>query len=530
MWSRSAFGFDVREGHVPVVVYAPHAGRRARPVRRGDGVNDLYTGEIGRELADALDAYALLNPTIDRNEADLNRVSVLSSTAEPVLFQLRALVEQASSDGSVPLVLIVHGWNVTMPACDIGIGLTTRNGDVRGSHPTVSRAMHGRFVCELVAELSSRGIEAPLGLRYPASGRDNATQLFSGRHAEHAHAHVSALSRLGAKGGVDAVQLELAIPLRWPGSYRDHFLDAVLRTVGRHVETHERAARRSAPARAPRTEWALEPRASSGAHRPTLPLGWSLQAVLGDGSGLFGGAEPAGANEAAARLCLVKADGRMMLFVGEDEWAGEERDFQVGGLRLVAASGVGGMGDAVRLTYDGPMVIYPSHDAFCDLETGLAGSDLVLGTADLTFEPEEGAFGRLKGRVTCGEERFDMDVIAVCERGSRRSGAMRARSRVFVTRGPVGPLALRAHFDDSADPETPRCECRIDGSGEVSEIGCFFQDGVATEARVLTRVPVYRVLGERMVVKVTFGTAQIEHSEEEFSLALFEHVELITTC
>ena len=30
-------------------------------------------------------------------------------------------------------------------------------------------------------------------------------------------------------------------------------------------------------------------------------------------------------------------------------------------------------GRRVRISYEGPLVIYPSHDAFCDLELGLAG-------------------------------------------------------------------------------------------------------------------------------------------------------------
>jgi len=566
VWSRSAFGLDVCEGHVPVVVYAPHAARRGRPIHRGDGVNDLYTDEIARELAETLGAHGLVNPSIDRNDEDLNRVSVLSSSAQPALVLLRALVERASRDGADPLVLIVHGWNVTMPACDIGIGLTTRNGRIRGAHPTVSRATHERFVKDLIDELARRGIVAPVGLRYPASSRDNATQLFSGRHADHEHPEVSSLSALAARGAVDAVQLELAIPLRWPGAYRAHFLDALIAAVRGDVDRRRSAGRSIGPARAPRSEWILEARTSRrDARRPKLPAGWSLQAVFGDGSGLFAGAEPAGESEAAARLCVVRPDGRMLLFVGEDEWAGDERSFRVGGLRLTAtlpqgadvrdrppATGAGSAthdearsrrlapekGTVVRLMYAGPMVIYPSHDAFCDLETGLAGSELVTGASDLTFAAEDDGFGRLRGVITCGDETLHVDVLAVCERRSRRSGAAQARSRVFVTHGPWSPAVLGERHDSWAGAGVERersdaksiragCEWRLGGDGEVSQIGCFFEDGGTTDARVLMRVPVYRALADALVVKVTFGTARVEHANGEASLAVFEHVELI---
>ena len=84
-----------RSGKRPIVVFAPHGGRRKRPLKRGDGINDLYTAEIATVLAERLDAYAIVNAGIDRNDVDLNRISELVSRAPGVLTMLRDTVEQA---------------------------------------------------------------------------------------------------------------------------------------------------------------------------------------------------------------------------------------------------------------------------------------------------------------------------------------------------------------------------------------------------------------------------------------------------
>jgi len=509
----SAAGADVevRRGRVPVVVYAPHGGRRQRAVRRGDSVNDLHTADIATELARALDGYALVNRTTDRNVADLNRISALTGNASIVLATLRCLIEEARAGGSVvPLVLIVHGWNVTLPACDLGIGIVERDGELFGAHPTVSRETFDGFVRDLARRLDARDIEAPLGRRYPASGRDNATQLFSGRHREHADANAAALSALAAGGGVDAVQLELAIPLRWPGRHRDGFVAATLEAAASEAERRARGAGASRS----RSEWSLPSSVSTAGQR--VPPGWSVQAVLSDGGGLFAGAESTGPCDAAARLCLVRPDGRMLLFVGEGTWNGDPGSYEIGGFRLQAETG-----DAPRLVldHDGPIVVYPTHDAFCDLELGLAGARVVDARAHLVLDVEGSTFGRLHGSVVTDEERLDVDATAVWERGGRRGGSGGVRSRIFVTTGPCAPAV-----DDE-------CRWRTDDSGEINEIDLRIEER-ALVARVLTRIPVYRVVAKDVVVKVTFGTAQLADGAGSgtgatTALALFERVEIV---
>jgi len=147
-------------------------------------------------------------------------------------------------------------------------------------------------------------------------------------------------------------------------------------------------------------------------------------------------------------------------------------------------------------------------------------------------------------------ERLELDGLAVCERASRRgAAASRSRSRLFVTHGPRAPEAFTASEGGSSSSPTgdragesgetrdrlPEPAARsgepwqwtLDANGEPCAIELPRDDGSRLSARVLTRVPVYRVVG-RTVVKVTFGTAVIApEGGEGRSLALFERTDVL---
>ena len=76
-------------GEVPIVLVAPHGGRRPTdaPITDSIKVNDLYTAELTHDLAAQTRSYALINHTHDRNELDLNRVSQVKQEA-PWVFSL----------------------------------------------------------------------------------------------------------------------------------------------------------------------------------------------------------------------------------------------------------------------------------------------------------------------------------------------------------------------------------------------------------------------------------------------------------
>ncbi len=222
-----------RAGRGPLVVVAPHGGARRTTRERAatDKVNDLHTADIAVELAAALDAALIVNPTIDRNDLDLNRVSQVCARAPWFLALLEALLADAIAHHGRAELLIVHGWNTTAAKCDLGIGLRLRDADdaaAQAAALTVSPHYVATRLAALRAACAVAGIDAPLGERYPARHPNNVLQLF-----RRGAAHPAASPRLVgwvAAGCIEAVQLELSVPLRWPGPMRQAFIAALIAT------------------------------------------------------------------------------------------------------------------------------------------------------------------------------------------------------------------------------------------------------------------------------------------------------------
>jgi len=512
-----------RSGRVPIVLYAPHGGRRNRPVRRGDSVNDLYTAELALELAERLDAHALVNHGLDRNRADLNRISALSKRQPIVLDALSELIEHASEGGHPPLLLLVHGWNVSAACCDLGVGITDSGGVLRGRHPTVSRQAFDRTVRGLARALDERGLQASIGQRFPASARDNATQLFSGRHADHDDERVAAVARRAAAGHVDAIQLELGIPLRWPGPLRDRLVEALVEVASSEIEHRGTSTSTSdAPMLASRREWSLPPR-ESASKPPRGASGIAVQAILDDGSGLFLGAEPTGADSMAARLCVAAPDGSLVLFVGEGPWLGDSDCFETAGFSLVRRSpSSADDGPSITVRYRGPVVRYPTHDAFLDLEDGLANAEIAHAEVELALAGEQSRFGTLSGKIEAGELSFRGETTAVWERGGRRT-QVRPRTKLRLTQGALAPLEI-----DQTEETAGRVSFAEDATGRRwVRVTPGEPDSVELVGEVAIRVPVYRPLPTGDVVRVTFGVATFMSEGGRTTRGLFERVELL---
>jgi hypothetical protein len=398
----------------------------------------------------------------------------------------------------------------------------------------VSREAYERFCLPLIEGLRTAGLEASTGNRYAASGRENVTQLFSGRHAGDDEPVVARLSRLAASGMVDGVQLELGIPLRWPGRYRDTFMDVLCRLLGDEIRARAVAARDANA----RDEWALPPRRIDRAGARS-EHGYALQAVLADGSGLFLGAEPSGTRSMAARLCLARPDGAMLLFVAEGPWGGDAGQYEVAGLRFAATAGTTPSGFDAGISYRGPLVHYATHEAFLDLERGLAGAGVQDAEVDLRYEHRGDGFGSLVGALHLGDERLEIDATAVCSRGSRTDPADGSRTdpaassrlRVYITEGPHGPAALVAPPVEAEPAPIALWDDgrRIAWNGITAGTS---GEGAVLEGRVVARVPVYRTLPNGSAIRVTFGVAvfnvpEVSEGDGPVSRGLFEHVEIL---
>lgn len=507
----------LRQGSRPFVVVAPHGGRRNRPIRRGDAVNDLHTAEIAAELAERLDAHAILNHSLDRNDCDLNRITHLTERAPQVLELLAAAIEAAgelaSKGGALPpLVLFVHGWNMVVPCCDIGIGLRRRAANLSGRFPTMSKARYESSVAAIERELAQRGVGAAIGRRYMASGRNNAAQLFSGRHAEHENEVVAALGRLSLAGCVDAAQLELGIPLRWSGHRRQALVDGL-------VVALEHDGPPSPAFSKPFRGWSV-PHAENPAEPPDLEPGFSLQAVLDAGgrAATFCGVEATGPHSMTARFSIVCTDGSMMLLVGEGEWGGKPGHYDLEGLSWRSSVD----GRHIEITLRGSAIRYPTHEAYLDLESGLASSTLVDVDVQLVYEANADGWGCLRGNVNAGAVCMEVDQVAFVDRGGRRSGSAGERLRV-ATVSEDGAVHVVKSVEQNA---TLEMRDQSGGLGVVRALAAP-TSGTLSEATVISRVPVWRPLGDGVFARWSFGLVRCRfHGSSHEAIGLFERLEV----
>jgi predicted heme/steroid binding protein len=452
-----------RGGRSPIVLVAPHAGRRD-DVRRpwGSGalkMNDLYTGPLSLELAERLDASAIVNDGADRNDVDLNRIGAACSGAPHFLETLAATLEATLARHPRAIVLTIHGWNVVQPAVDLGLG-TIPSGEPFQLAPgaAVSADFAATQLRAFMGALEARGIAATPGLRYAARARENLLQLFTSRHRDDTRPLVQRLARLAPN--VDAVQLELALPLRMPGRWRTAFVDAcpALLSAG---DASGASWPQASPAPAPAT----------------------LEFVADGLSGL------AALDAFGGRLLLFFDDGSLVTFTGER--IGSHDGAAIAGLHLRATE------RGLALRYDGPMLRFADTLPFLDLERGLAGATLVEAHVQLELtasHPAEPAcpFGDLEGRAA-----LDGVVTVVRGRGRcsdhpRRLGAgaraaLVGRHGGFLVDG-AGSYVCRdgrhvSLHDATLDLAGDTIHLRADSHGA---------DSISIAATVVHRLPVVR--------------------------------------
>jgi hypothetical protein len=316
----SASSFESVRGDRPLVLIAPHGGRRdssRRPWTTGGlKTNDLHTADLTRRLAAASGGSALINAHLDRNDVDLNRITAAHDGAPDFLAALADLVRAAVTRHGRATVLTVHGWNAIGPALDLGLG--RRPGpepDGRSRRVAASDRFLRTAAATLVRECAAAGITVTPGVRYPARARENLIQLFNGRYADDPRPVVGDLAALGAS--CDAMQLELAIPLRLPGPWRARFEAAFAATL---------PALLAPDATPPRACPLTSPVPPVVVGRPM-----SLEFVGDDLSGLVS------LDRQGGRLLLFEPSGRLVMCTRE-RLAGDEAG-RVGNLRLRELAG-----------------------------------------------------------------------------------------------------------------------------------------------------------------------------------------------
>jgi len=526
---------DHWRGDSNVLLVAPHGGRR-RPLDptappANARVNDVYTPEITRALAARLEAGGIVNAAMDRNTLDLNRTSQVRRAAR---WYLRLLVREIeviiARHGSVQVVF-VHGWNTGRPTCDIGIGATeTPSGLVipDGASLTIGQEYLEHRIGALRAACANEGIDAFLGARYPASHPNNVLQLFRAHTRYPDDPEVRRLAAWAAAAQVDAWQLELGIPLRWPGEWCDRFLDVMTRVFRKvAAATPQPAGLCTAPGEdaspsvaspASMSRWRPGP-----AELTTTPEVTTKALQFYDPArdvGVLAGVGSLGA-ATAGRLLVFLGGQRIALFTGED-FSG--RGNRVGPLRFVPTTG------GVRLQFDGPMLMLDDAAVYLDLEDAFAKSRLVRATLDVHF----GATHRTGG----GTELQFGAVTGELDLEERRVIATRAFGNVALLRGGEGHAMVAADFGR-------RGAVVARGSADRTPAAVYFQDGatpvdgthltVTTKAdrytpetlawhapdqpplmgRPMSCMAILRSTGRGQYLRVAFGVAQFTWGTDE---------------
>lgn len=422
-------------GERAALLVAPHGGRRPDGSELGpDGgrkVNDLHTAEITLELARRTGVSAIVNRAEDRNRLDWNRVSDVRAGAGWLLDLLLESARRQIAAAGRARIVFVHGWNAIQPSCDVGIGARVRQGvlvPVRQGVPSVPAEFLPQLA-RFVASGRSAGIDVTIGHRYPAAGRDNLLQIFTARYADDDDPRIRALAALGAAGRVAAVQLELAVPLRWKGHWRERTLDAIAELLGDGA-----------------CDAALD-LLEGGQHPSAHPDHLALEFHDGAaGIGGFAAIEQAANGHRQGRLLLCMGARRLGLFTGED------RGHVPTPLRCM---GLGWQRDgdgAVRLAYEGPCLSFPRTDPFLDLERGLAEASLAELAADLCWEPYErgpaadapALLGRVRGTVRFDGVTTPIDAPGgLRDAGAGAAGPWRERSAFTVPLGFDTALSIR---------------------------------------------------------------------------------------
>ncbi len=427
----------VERGSAPILLLAPHGGRR-RDLRipGKHKVNDLRTADVTRALAAMLDASVVINERVDRNELDLNRVSQVRRDAPWLIDLVAAELGAMIAAWGRATVLVIHGWNVSQIACDVGIGVREDEAGLAPLRPgsaTASDAFVAAHLRPLQAAAARDGIMVTFGSRYPAAHPNNLLQLFAA--AERDGEDLAPIAALRGRATVDAAQLELAIPLRWPGTRRDRFLAILAETFGGPHGTPMRSQGPSAVRSSPASRRRLVTASGRITRRRALQLVADdlllMLSVEAGADGVIGG-----------RVVVSDGPDRLALFTGE--LADPSRAWTVPPLVWEADSPT-----RARITYDGPLVAFPTHTPFLDLERGLADGSIVEAELDVTCECADAgdSFGTVAGRLV-----LDGREHAIATRGfvTRAEAAGRPRfpsCRITLPVGPWGALVLVADDD-----------------------------------------------------------------------------------
>jgi hypothetical protein len=519
-----------RRGTSAVLVVAPHGGRRepVPPVPggthntgRGRKVNDLHTADLAEELADTLDAALIVNPALDRNRLDLNRISQVTARAGWFLALIEALVDEILAQHPHAELLFVHGWNVIQPKCDVGIGQSLA--DANGSYAcaealTVSPGYATGRLDGFRTACAAAGIATTYGVRYPARHPNNLLQLF--RPGAGCPQMPLRLAAWTASRRIEAVQLELGVPVRWPGAYRRGFLRAALAAFN-GAPAHDRGTRDRSPLTAPASARLERQHDEPVSQSASLQL-YDPRAAIA----LTARVDRTGA-QAAGRLLVFLGRERLALFIGEELQRG--RQLSEGPHFTTTPHGF-------RMRFDGAALAGDDGGLYWDLEQAFAASNLCAVKADLSFRRQlAGDYGVAEGWIDVDGARHGIRAQAFARHAvlSGSPGVWSSQLTLSAAFGPQRALRVRHEFPGSgalreltlsgevSEPLPPPLTIRFDGDGYTPTRIVIGNDTLVCEPH--TRMAITRPLPPHRQGRVTFGAARFIRAGGEEGFGFYEY-------
>jgi hypothetical protein len=490
-------------------------------------MNDLYTPEVTTALAQRLGATTVINRELDRNALDLNRVADVRRRAPWFGELLAAELERLLTIHACVEAVFVHGWNTGQLRCDIGIGAVEHDGGLHvpeGAFQTVAGTyVHGR-ITPLRSHCEAAGIGVSVGARYPASHPNNLLQIFSARGLRLTDAWARRIAEWAVAGRINAVQLELGAPLRWPGAWRDRFVAAVGDTFVGTGKSATEGVRQwpSNPVTPPRV--AIRP---ASAPHPSL----SLQLYDRDADvGIVAGVSRLGSATRAARLLLFLGGQQIGLFTGE----GAASAGSVHPLRLRT------VGESVELAFRGPVLVLDDARLYLDLEAALAASSLVEADLELRFLGSSKRhvaginFGSIQGRLSLDGRSRDLAAWGFAGHGGVRSTGLGQQTMLAADLGGEEGILIRAGAM-TPDVSALVFECAgarplvidrlavtTEGDGTTPDLFEATSAEGPVRARPLCCMPILRPGGPQTYVRVTFGVTELTWGERR-GFGLYEY-------
>ncbi len=492
-----------KQSSASFLVLAPHGGQRSYPSRpavplrheKRHRINDLYSAEVAIELADRLSGSYLVNRGMDRNQLDLNRVRQVRRRASWFLEAIDDLVAAILARHEIACVLVVHGWNVNQSRCDFGVGADLESSaDTDTSQLTASLAFIERVLHPLAHP--SRLYRTTRGSHFPARHRNNLLQLFR-RDAARCSELPERLAAAVAGGRCEAVQVELGIPLRWPGERRTAFVAGLASALQNPAPPPRRAASQH-----------------RGATTSTSTGSWQLFDPACEVGILAAVDELPAADRCFGRLALYLPDGSVGLYTGE---AASTEHLAIDGPAFTDTE------DGQCLRFDGSMMITADGSTYVDLEYALAGSHLQHCRIELA-KTRRGD-DSVVGSVEIGERRYEVSARGF---DGSRWGAWRRAARA--------QWSVRAALDDGSS-----AVFRSDG-GEINTAWsrvCLAADGYTplridaetSRGRIRvdprSRMSIVRPIDKYRRARVTFGPADIEIDGRRRGTAIYDYARLV---